>query len=73
MRSQAATRKDTPADHLPRPRQLDVSLGEAVPSNIIYMTGFDVRSLEREALGSVLKKPFSDDLLLSKVSRLLTG
>lgn len=41
--------------------------------NIIYMTGFDVRSLEREALGSVLKKPFSDDLLLSKVSRLLTG
>ena len=35
--SRPPTRKDTPACHLPRPCQLHASLGEAVPSNSIFV------------------------------------
>ena len=37
---------------------------------VIYMTGHDVPGADTEALGPILRKPISDDVLLAEVARL---
>jgi CheY-like chemotaxis protein len=38
---------------------------------VVYMTGYDIPGVEREALGPILRKPVDDQLLLEEVERLL--
>jgi CheY-like chemotaxis protein len=47
-----------------RMRQLDL--------RVIYVTGYDIAGLEHEALGTVLRKPVSDDLLLTEIAQTLS-
>jgi CheY-like chemotaxis protein len=35
---------------------------------VIYMTGYDIRGIDHEALGPVMRKPVSDDQLLATVA-----
>ena len=38
---------------------------------LIYLSGYDIPGLEREAHGTLLRKPVSDDLLLAEIVRTL--
>jgi CheY-like chemotaxis protein len=38
---------------------------------ILYLTGYDLPGAEKEALGTVLRKPIENDLLLAEVERAL--
>jgi CheY-like chemotaxis protein len=40
---------------------------------IIYISGYDVTGLEREALGPIIRKPVNDDVLLEEVRRSLAA
>jgi CheY-like chemotaxis protein len=40
---------------------------------IIYLTGYDLPGAEREALGSVLRKPIEYDALIAEVERGIAG
>lgn len=40
---------------------------------VLYVTGYDIPGVEREALGPVLRKPVSDEDLLAEIGRLLAG
>jgi CheY-like chemotaxis protein len=40
---------------------------------IVYMTGYDLAGAEREALGSILRKPFENDALIAEVERSIAG
>jgi hypothetical protein len=38
---------------------------------VIYISGYDISGLEREALGTMLRKPVKDDQLLTEIARTL--
>jgi DNA-binding NtrC family response regulator len=38
---------------------------------VVYMTGYSISGIEREALGPILLKPIDDDRLISEVERAL--
>jgi CheY-like chemotaxis protein len=38
---------------------------------VLYMTGYDIPGIDREALGPILRKPVDDKTLLDEVARLL--
>jgi CheY-like chemotaxis protein len=38
---------------------------------VIYMTGYNIPGVEREALGPILRKPIDNDLLLQEIGRSL--
>jgi CheY-like chemotaxis protein len=38
---------------------------------VIYLSGYDIPGLEREAHGTLLRKPVGDDLLLAEIARTL--
>lgn len=38
---------------------------------VIYMTGYSIPGIDREALGPILRKPIDDDALISEVERAL--
>ena len=38
---------------------------------VVYMTGYSIPGIEREALGPILLKPIDDDRLISEVERAL--
>jgi CheY-like chemotaxis protein len=40
---------------------------------VIYITGYSIPGIEREALGPVLRKPIDDQLLLEEVARTLAA
>jgi CheY-like chemotaxis protein len=40
---------------------------------VLYITGYDIPGVEREALGPVLRKPVSDEDLIAEVGRLLAA
>jgi CheY-like chemotaxis protein len=40
---------------------------------VIYLSGYDIPGFEREALGTLLRKPISDDLLLAEIARTLSA
>ncbi|HET7883799.1 MAG TPA: response regulator [Acetobacteraceae bacterium] len=40
---------------------------------VIYVTGYSIPGLEREALGPILRKPVDDEVLLQEVRRALAG
>lgn len=40
---------------------------------VLYVTGYDIPGIEREALGPVLKKPVSETELLAEVERVLAA
>jgi CheY-like chemotaxis protein len=40
---------------------------------VLYITGYDIPGVEREALGPVLKKPVSGEDLIAEVERLLAA
>ena len=39
---------------------------------VIYISGYDVPGLEHEALGTLLRKPISDELLLAEIAHTLS-
>ena len=39
---------------------------------VIYMSGYDIPGLEDEALGTLLRKPISDELLLAEIAQTLS-
>jgi DNA-binding NtrC family response regulator len=39
---------------------------------VIYISGYDIPGLEREALGTMLRKPVDDDQLLTEIARTLS-
>jgi len=39
---------------------------------VIYMSGYDIPGLEDEALGTLLRKPISDKLLLAEIAQTLS-
>ena len=40
---------------------------------VLYVTGYDIPGVEREALGPVLKKPVSHEQLIAEVERVLAS
>jgi CheY-like chemotaxis protein len=40
---------------------------------VLYITGYEIPGVEREALGPVLKKPVSDEDLIAEVERVLAA
>jgi CheY-like chemotaxis protein len=38
---------------------------------LLYITGYDIPGLENEALGPVLRKPFTDDQLVAAIEAIL--
>ena len=38
---------------------------------VLYLSGYDIPGIEREALGPVLRKPISDEDLIAEVERVL--
>jgi CheY-like chemotaxis protein len=38
---------------------------------VLYITGYDIPGIDREALGPVLRKPISDEDLIAEVERML--
>lgn len=40
---------------------------------VIYLSGYDIPGLEREAHGTLLRKPVGDDLLLSEIAQTLSA
>jgi CheY-like chemotaxis protein len=39
---------------------------------VIYISGYDIPGLEREAFGTMLRKPVDDDQLLTEIARTLS-
>src|SRR5690348_1267908 len=40
---------------------------------VLYVTGYDIPGADREALGPILRKPLSDEQLVSEVERVLAA
>lgn len=40
---------------------------------VLYMTGYHIPGVEREALGPILQKPVDDQMLIAEISELLTS
>jgi CheY-like chemotaxis protein len=40
---------------------------------IIYITGYNIPGIDREALGPILRKPVDDTALVQEISRVLAG
>lgn len=40
---------------------------------VVYMSGYDIPGFEDQALGTLLRKPVSDDLLLAEIARTLSA
>jgi CheY-like chemotaxis protein len=40
---------------------------------VIYMSGYDIPGFEDEALGTLLRKPISDELLLAEIAQTLSA
>ena len=40
---------------------------------VLYLTGYDIPGVDREALGPVLRKPVSDEDLIAEVERVLAA
>jgi CheY-like chemotaxis protein len=40
---------------------------------VVYMTGYNIPNIDREALGPILRKPIEDAVLLSEVKRALAA
>ena len=40
---------------------------------VIYVSGYDIPGFEDQALGTLLRKPVSDDLLLAEIARTLSA
>jgi CheY-like chemotaxis protein len=40
---------------------------------IIYMTGYNIPGIDREALGPILQKPIDDTALIQEIGKLLTS
>jgi len=38
---------------------------------VLYMTGYEIPGIDREALGPILRKPVDDETLLEEIARLL--
>jgi CheY-like chemotaxis protein len=51
--------------HMARIRRRDI--------RVIYVSGYDIPGLEREADGTILRKPVSDDQLLAEIARTLSA
>jgi CheY-like chemotaxis protein len=41
--------------------------------HVIYISGYDIPGLEREALGTMLRKPVDDDQLLTEIAQTLSA
>jgi hypothetical protein len=39
---------------------------------VIYISGYDIPGFEHEALGTLLRKPISDELLLAEIAQTLS-
>ncbi|HEY2616578.1 MAG TPA: hybrid sensor histidine kinase/response regulator, partial [Acetobacteraceae bacterium] len=40
---------------------------------VMYLTGYNIPGVEREALGPILRKPVDNDVLLDEIGRVLSA
>ena len=40
---------------------------------VVYITGYDIPGVDREALGPILRKPVDNQLLIGEIARVLSA
>ena len=40
---------------------------------VVYITGYDIPGVDREALGPILQKPVDNQLLIEEIARVLSA